>query len=199
MRNDGRGKRRSQLGIDICEPVFFRCLGQLSDPRDVPGRLKLVGGLFYIQQGPEGRVVNDEVQFGESLGRPGDVISPGVAPVGKGFIIGRNQPLVDANVANAPLIGYFPAREGHLFIVHQPRVLRGSLQGIAHGVPFPGVHLEILRQPFHLVEIAGFAGPKQAMAQEALGPRQAVDEASALDNLVRGESHVLGRLGRKPG
>ena len=76
---------------------------------------------------------------------------------------------------------------GHLLVVHEP----GLLAQLGAGVHLPGVDLQLLDLPLHLLEFRlAEVGPQQAVRQHAPRAGQVVDELARGDHLV-GRQRVL--------
>ena len=97
------------------------------------------------------------------------------------------SPLWTQQVLDAELLRPLPERVGDLLVVHEP----GLLAELGPGVHLPGVDLQVLDLPLHLLQLLrAEVGPQQAVRQDALRAGQVVDVLARGDHLV-GRQRVL--------
>ena len=86
-------------------------------------------------------------------------------PVWDTLVVNWQHPLVDTDISDAVLVGFFVGRAGQVFVVHAPRLVEGGLgtQNIANGVALPLIHLEFCGSTIHRLQILWNAGPNHAV------------------------------------
>ena len=133
-------------------------------------------------------MIDHEVHLRPILGGLSDVPRGGVFPHAgeRLLVIGRQQPLVDAQRVDAGLHRFVVERIHHLLVVEPPWEL-GGCQRIADRVGLPGIGLIDLDCLVDLLHPAGLLGGDDAVRQQAARAREIVDGFARLDDLLVGQ------------
>ncbi len=193
------GKDLAQIAVHVFHAVLLRDVGQVGDPIDAPGLLKLIPARFLGATGEaKPRVVNDEVQLREVFRRFAHVAHVGVfQKVGK--LLGgggREQAFVHTHIGQAgfgfaPLDQFFIKRVEQFFVVQVPRVARQVFVGVvANGVALERIGFQGFVVLLGFFQPARHAGHEDGVREHALAARLLVDMAARLRLHLVGQKPV---------
>ena len=196
VRDGARREGGAYLAVDVLHAVFARDLGEVGRPFDAPGLLELgEHRVRLLQEGPQGAVVHDEVELRPVFGRLAHVLDRRVLPdAGPGrLVVGRQQPLVDADGRDVGLHGLLVKGIHQLVVVEPPvRLQLGREQRIADRVALPAVGLEGRDRAIHFLHPSLLLRREHGVAQETARTGELVDGHAGGGDLVVGQEVPAG-------